>query len=64
MSISYPNFTDWRAQQGVFEHIGVYNSGSYNLTGKGEPLRLTAVRISADGFSALRAHRSIDQELR
>ncbi|MBI4661005.1 MAG: hypothetical protein HY735_19400 [Verrucomicrobia bacterium] len=25
MSIAYPNFTDWRAQQTVFEHIGVYN---------------------------------------
>src|SRR5437867_1336665 len=59
MSISYPNFTDWRSQQGVFEQIGVYNWGSYNLTGKGEPQRLTAVRISADGFSALRAHPAI-----
>src|SRR5947208_14656241 len=34
MSISYPNFTDWRAQQTVFEHLGVYNWGSYNLTGR------------------------------
>ena len=55
MSISYPNFSDWRAQQTVFENIGVYNWGSYNLTGKGEPCRLTGVRISADSFSALRA---------
>src|SRR5437764_3940849 len=54
MSISYPNFSDWRAQQGVFTHIGVYNWGSYNLTGQGEPQRLTGVRISADGFAALR----------
>src|SRR5437867_13018824 len=52
MSISYPNFTDWRPQQRVFEQIGVYNCGSYNLTGKGEPQRLTALRISADAFSA------------
>src|SRR2546430_5499505 len=55
MSISYPNFSDWRAQQTVFENIGVCNWGSYNLTGKGEPCRLTGVRISADSFSALRA---------
>ena len=47
MSISYPNFSDWRAQQTVFENIGVYNWGSYNLTGKGQPHRLTGVRISA-----------------
>src|SRR5437667_4617203 len=45
MSISYPNFSDWRAQQTVFDHIGVYNWGSYNLTGKGEPYRLTVIRI-------------------
>src|SRR4029453_14867715 len=32
MSISYPNFTDWRNQNQVFEKIGVYNRGSYNLT--------------------------------
>ena len=52
MSISYPNFTDWRAQQTVFEHLGVYNWGSYNLTGRGEPQRLTGVRLSADALSA------------
>src|SRR5256884_577373 len=59
MSISYPNFSDWRAQQTVFEHIGVYNWGSYTLTGKGQPHRLTGVRISADGFAALRAQPAI-----
>src|SRR5712671_467707 len=53
MSVSYPNFIDWRAQQSVFEQIGVYNWGSYNLTGRGEARRLTGVRISADVFSAL-----------
>ncbi len=54
MSISYPNFTDWRGQQRVFEHLGVYNWGSYNLTGNGQPLRLNGARISADAFAALR----------
>src|SRR6266513_825348 len=38
MSVSYPNFIDWRAQQTVFDYLGVYNWGSYNLTGSGEPL--------------------------
>ena len=33
ISISYPNFTDWRNQNNVFEKIGVYNRSSYNLTG-------------------------------
>src|ERR1051325_8399440 len=32
MSISYPNFQDWREQNDVFENIGVYRRQSYNLT--------------------------------
>ena len=28
MSVSYPNFIDWRAQQTVFEQIGVYTNES------------------------------------
>lgn len=54
MSIAYPNFTDWRAQNHVFEHLGVYNRNSYNLTGAGEAERLQAGQVSADLFVALR----------
>src|SRR6266545_2395478 len=39
--ISYPNFADWKAEQTVFEALGIYRGGSYNLTGRGEPLRLS-----------------------
>ena len=59
MSVSYPNFSDWRSQQQVFEEIGVYNWGNYNLTGKGQPSRLTGVRISADALAALRARSAV-----
>ncbi len=61
MSISYPNFTDWRAQQTVFEHIGVYNTGSYNLTGHGDPVRLLGARISADALTALQVRPALGQ---
>jgi putative ABC transport system permease protein len=54
MSISYPNFTDWRSQNHVFEKIGVYNRNSYNLTGYGEAERIPTGQVSADLFSALR----------
>lgn len=40
MSISYPNFTDWRNQNQSFEKMGVYNRASYNLTGAGEAERI------------------------
>jgi putative ABC transport system permease protein len=54
MSISYPNFTDWRNQNHVFEKIGVYNRNSYNLTGLGEAERILTAQCSADLLSALR----------
>jgi putative ABC transport system permease protein len=54
MSISYPNFTDWKAQNQTFDQIAVYNRASYNLTGIGEPERLLAAQASAELFSVLR----------
>jgi predicted permease len=59
MSISYPDFSDWRAQNQVFEKIGVYNFGDYNLTGSGEPERLRGGRASADLFAALRVRAAL-----
>ena len=56
ISISYPNFTDWRNQNNVFEKIGVSNRASYNLTGSGEAERLVAAQMSADVFAALRVN--------
>ena len=56
MSISYPNFTDWRAHTQTFEKMGVYNRASYNLTGTGEPERLVTGQVSADLFSVLRVN--------
>jgi predicted permease len=53
ISISYPNFTDWRNQNQVFEKIGVYNRNSYNLTGAGEAERIITGQVSADLFAAL-----------
>jgi putative ABC transport system permease protein len=54
MSISYPNFLDWRQQQSSFEHLAVFRRQSYNLTGAGEPERLVAGQVSAAMFPALR----------
>jgi hypothetical protein len=56
MSISYPNFTDWRNQNQTFEKIGVYNRASYNLTGAGEAERIVTGQVSADLFSVLRVN--------
>jgi len=56
MSIAYPNFLDWRAQNQTFEKIGVYNRASYNLTGTGEAERIVTGQVSADLFSVLRVN--------
>src|ERR1043165_7079726 len=54
MSISYPNYLDWKAQNQTFEGLAVYNRRDYNLTGVGEPERLIAGQVSADLFTVLR----------
>jgi Acidobacterial duplicated orphan permease len=59
MSISWPNYTDWRAQQRVFEEMAVFNRGDYNLTGAGEPERIQAGQVTASLFTTLRAHASL-----
>ncbi|HKE55671.1 MAG TPA: ABC transporter permease, partial [Pyrinomonadaceae bacterium] len=59
MSISYPNFTDWRAQNHVFEKIAVYNRQSYNLTGVGEAERIIVGQVSADLFPILRVNAAL-----
>jgi len=59
MSISYPDFTDWRARNHVFESIGVFRGSDYDLTGSGEPERLGAAQVSAELFSALRVRAAL-----
>ena len=56
MSISYPNFIDWRNQNQSFEKMGVYNRASYNLTGVGDAERIVTGQVSADLFGALRVN--------
>ncbi len=57
--VSYPNFTDWRAQNRAFEHIGVFNSGSYTLTVGGEAERVVAGQVTAGLFAALRVNAAV-----
>ncbi|HKQ74359.1 MAG TPA: ABC transporter permease [Blastocatellia bacterium] len=54
-SVSYPNFVDWRAQNGVFEGIAVYEEDTMALTGAGEPANLRVVITTPDLFPLLNA---------
>src|SRR5215471_7915598 len=48
-----PNFLNWRAQSQSFEQMAAYTVGTSDLTGNGEPERLTAGLVSAELFSTL-----------
>src|SRR5437773_3237715 len=54
MSIAYPNYLDWREQNGVFQNLAVFRRQSYNLIGGSEPERLIGGQVSADMFPALK----------
>jgi putative ABC transport system permease protein len=53
MSVAWPNFQDWRDQNQVFEHFGVYRGGIFNLTGGEQPERLNGTIASSEVFKAV-----------
>ena len=53
MSVSYPNFADWRDRNTVFEQVIAYSDWSFNLTGTNEPERIRSAIVSPTFFSTL-----------
>ena len=47
------NFEDWRKQSRSFAHLAAYTITSLNLTGRGEPQKLTAAAVSTNFFDTL-----------
>lgn len=54
-SISVPNFVDWLAQQQVFEHLAAFTRTTQQLTGGGEPERISGAAVTSEFFPALAA---------
>ena len=55
-SVSYPNYLDWRAQTGeAFSGMAAFRRDSFNLTGSGEPERVSGRMVGADFFEILGA---------
>jgi predicted permease len=52
-SISYPNFLDWVRTQNVFSSLAAFREADYNLTGLGQPERVSAEMVSAAFFPTL-----------
>jgi predicted permease len=48
-------FLDWQSQATTFESLAAYRSIDLNLTGAGEPERISGLRVTADGLRVLRA---------
>jgi len=46
--VSVPNFQDWQRQQSSFEEVSALELATFNLTGRGEPQRVAAARITAN----------------
>jgi predicted permease len=52
-AVSYPNFLDWQRQNESFSSMAAFRNQSFNLTGEGEPTRLSGHEVSADFFPTL-----------
>jgi len=53
MSVSYPNYVDWRARQRSFTHLGAFRGQSFNYVGPTESERISGAQFSADLWPAL-----------
>ncbi len=51
--VSGPDFVERREHSRTFEGVAAYSEASLNLTGRGEPERLSARRVSAEFFQVL-----------
>jgi putative ABC transport system permease protein len=52
MSVSWPNFLDWKAQNTALRELGIYRNAAVNLTGQDQPERLSGSIVSASVFDS------------
>src|SRR6185369_431360 len=53
LPISGHEFVGWRAQARSFEKMAILSSEGFNLTGAGDPMLITALRVSSEFFPVL-----------
>ncbi|HEV2836362.1 MAG TPA: ABC transporter permease, partial [Pyrinomonadaceae bacterium] len=51
--VSQADFAAYREQNRSFESLAIFNTGGINLTGEGEPERLSVTSVTADFFKVL-----------
>jgi putative ABC transport system permease protein len=55
ISVTWPNFVDWREQSRSFEAMAAYDTASYDLSGVEKPVLLRGATVSASFFSVIGA---------
>lgn len=55
-AVSPGTYFDWRDEATSFESVSAYRPIDLNITGNGDPERLSGWRMTADGLRVLRAH--------
>src|SRR5439155_13179955 len=53
MSVSWPNFLDWRAREHSFNALAISRGEPLTLTGADRPRRLSGRRVTANFFRAV-----------
>ena len=53
MSVSWPNFEDWRGRNRSYESMAAFRGTSYNLTGVETPIRVDAQQATHELFDVL-----------
>jgi putative ABC transport system permease protein len=51
--VSEPELADYRAQATLLDHVAAFDTTSFNLTGAGETIRISALQVQAPIFEAL-----------
>ncbi len=64
MSVSYPNFMDWRAAQDVFSALALFRSEGMKLKTDNGAEQVTMIQVSQDFFAVLGLHAAMGRDLR
>jgi predicted permease len=63
MSVSFPNFEDWRAAQNVFSALAIYRTQGIKLRTPGSAEQVDLAMVSADFFPAVGVHATLGRDL-
>jgi len=62
VSVSYPNFVDWRAQSHTFSQMAALDAVSFNLSGVTEPESVSGLAVSPNFLAMMGVHPVIGRD--